>query len=130
MMPTTRSRFTLAMQAAAAVALFVFTAVLLFRFPPEQYSFYPQCPIHHYLGILCPGCGTTRALASLLHGNLGEALRLNALTVLLLPIAIGYAVAGYLSFHTRRPLVLPQPQPLAMCGLLAVTVVYTIARNL
>ena len=124
-----RSRFVLFTQAAAPVALLALAAALLLRFPPEQYSFYPQCPIHHYFGILCPGCGTTRALAALLHGNLGEAFRLNALTMLLLPIAIGYAVTGYLRLLARRPGWL-QPPRSAIYATLAAAVVFTLARNL
>ncbi|MBS1820807.1 MAG: DUF2752 domain-containing protein [Acidobacteria bacterium] len=125
----THSRAALLLRAAVPVALLAFVAAILLRFPPAQYSFYPQCPIHHYFGILCPGCGTTRALAALLHGNLGEALRLNALTMLLLPIAIGYAFAGYSRLLARRP-GWPQPPRPAIYATLAVAIAFTLARNL
>jgi hypothetical protein len=62
---------------AAPPAGIILTAALLFFFPPAQYHFYPQCPIHQYFHLDCPGCGATRALAALLHGHLLEALRLN-----------------------------------------------------
>jgi len=76
----------------AAAMLFIAT---LIAFPPERFSFYPACPIHQYLHIDCPGCGATRALAALLHGRLGDALRLNTLFVLLLPFGLGGAVECY-----------------------------------
>jgi hypothetical protein len=98
----------------------------LLRFPPELYSFYPQCPLHHYFGILCPGCGTTRALAALLHGNLNEALRLNTLTTLLLPIVIAY----YARLITYKPQRWPQPPPSAIYGTLAAATIFAVARNL
>ncbi len=79
----------------ALTAAFLFAAggaLLLLHFPPEQYSFYPQCPIHTYLHLQCPGCGATRALAALLHGRLTEAFHLNALLIAgVLPAAAVYA---------------------------------------
>ena len=52
-------------------------AWVLYTFPPAAYSFYPPCIFHAATGLLCPGCGTTRALHQLLHGNVAEAFRLN-----------------------------------------------------
>src|SRR5476651_2289426 len=70
-------------------------AAMLFFFPPTQYGFYPPCPIHLLFGIDCPGCGTTRAIAALLHGHVAQALRLNAFATLLSPIAALYAAINY-----------------------------------
>lgn len=99
-------------------------------FPPQQYSFYPQCPIYRYLHIQCPGCGATRALATLLHGHILEALHLNALTTLLtLPTAL-YAIFRYGRFVQRKPfpkLRLPQS---AIYATLAAATMFTIVRNL
>ncbi|MBS1800308.1 MAG: DUF2752 domain-containing protein [Acidobacteria bacterium] len=125
-----RSRLVLFSQAAAPLALLALAAVILLRFPPEQYGFYPQCPIHRFAGVLCPGCGTTRALAALLHGELGDALRLNALTVLLLPVAGGYAATCYARMIANKPFRLPQPPPSAIYGTLAAATIFTIVRNL
>jgi hypothetical protein len=112
------------------MALLLSITAILLRFPPELYSFYPQCPLHHYFGILCPGCGATRALAALLHGNLNEALRLNTLTTLLLPIAIGYALACYARLIIHKPQRWPQPPPSAIYGTLAAATIFAVARNL
>jgi hypothetical protein len=112
------------------MALLLSIAAVLLRFPPEQYSFYPQCPIHRFFGVLCPGCGTTRALAALLRGHANEALRLNPLTMLMLPIAFGYAAQCYLRMIMRRPFRWPQPHSIAIYGMLATTIVFTIARNI
>ncbi len=69
MNPDRRSRLAAILRTAAPVAALLVAVALLLRFPPAQYAFYPQCPIHHSLGLLCPGCGATRALAALLHGH-------------------------------------------------------------
>ena len=122
---------------AAAFLLALAAAVLLLRFPPDQYSFYPQCPIHTYLHLLCPGCGTTRALAALLHGRLREAFHLNALLLAaILPAAAVYTVAAIAAlvrqprggeFHWPR---LPGPQfPWIYTGL-TLAVAFAILRNL
>jgi Protein of unknown function (DUF2752) len=127
---TARSRLAYLAQAAAPAVITTLAAVILLRFPPALYSFYPHCPIHQHLHILCPGCGTTRALAALLHGNIGEALHLNALTTLLSPAALVYAAACYRQIFTRRPIHLPQPPRAAIYATLAATAVFTVARNL
>ena len=71
-------------------------AAVLLRFPPATSVGYPGCPFFAATGLLCPGCGGTRALAALLHGHWGEAWRENALLVGLLPVAASYVtVAGW-----------------------------------
>ncbi len=60
--------------------------VPLYAADPARGGVFPRCPIHALTGLYCPGCGTTRALHQLLHGNLLAALRLNPLLLVLLPI--------------------------------------------
>jgi len=65
---------------AAGLAL----GALVFFFNPATHGFYPACIFHSLTGWNCPGCGATRALHALLHGNVRLALRDNALFVALL----------------------------------------------
>jgi hypothetical protein len=115
--------------ANAALAAAVFVCALLLIYPPERAGFYPVCPIHEYLGIDCPGCGATRALAALLHGHFLDALRLNALFVLLLPVALAGAVECYR--RAVRPGIFrwPQPPVAAVYATLAAAAIFTVARN-
>ena len=76
-----RLRGRIAVTAAPLICVGL-AAMVLLLFPPGQYGFYPVCPVYRYLHVLCPGCGATRALAALLHGRVGEALRLNWLIVI------------------------------------------------
>lgn len=92
---------------------------LLRVFPPASYAFYPECPIFAWTGLLCPGCGATRALAALVAGRPVEALRSNALVVVLLPVLVGYAVAGW-----------PRVPRWLGFGLLALAGLFGIGRNL
>ncbi len=54
-------------------------------FDPAEGGF-PECLFHKLTGFDCPGCGTQRALHSLLHGDIAGALRYNALLALCVPL--------------------------------------------
>jgi hypothetical protein len=58
---------------------------VLFLYPPDQHTFYPRCLFNLATGLYCPGCGSTRCLHSLLHGDLLQAFAYNAMLVLTLP---------------------------------------------
>jgi len=115
---------------ALAVGAAVAGAAMLLLFPPTVYNFYPQCPIHEYLHLQCPGCGATRALAALLHGHVAEALHFNALFVMLLPFFAGYVAVCCYRVWRAVEFRWPQPPKVAMYGALAVAVVFTVARSL
>lgn len=61
---------------------------ILYRFNPLRYPFYPVCLFKKLTGLDCPGCGSTRALYSLLHGRLVEAADYNLLAVLFIPVIV------------------------------------------
>ena len=117
-------------RAAAPLVVLSLAATVLLLFPPTRFSFYPQCPIHEYLNLQCPGCGGTRALVALLHGHLAEAFHFNALIALLVPVVIACGIPCYSRFLQRKPLHWPQPSPLAMHAALAVTAAFSVVRNL
>ncbi|NLX67386.1 MAG: DUF2752 domain-containing protein [Bacteroidales bacterium] len=63
-----------------AAALYIF-----YTFDPEAQPLFPKCPFLLATGFECPGCGSQRAIHSLLHFDIGAALRYNAFMVLALP---------------------------------------------
>ncbi|HUZ97697.1 MAG TPA: DUF2752 domain-containing protein [Edaphobacter sp.] len=130
MTASVRSRIAALLRAAVPLVITAVAVAVLLRFPPDQYTFYPQCPIYRYLHLQCLGCGATRALAALLHGDIAEALRMNALTTLLAPFAAIYAAFCYRCILWREPVQLPQlPRP-AVYMALGVAVLFAIVRNL
>jgi Protein of unknown function (DUF2752) len=127
----TRGRVVRTLPAAAPPAIIALVATILLLFPPENYSFYPRCPIHEYLHLQCPGCGATRALAALLRGHVAEALQLNPLIPLLLPLVLLYLTHHlWKQRHNIQALTWPNPPRYAVYALLVVAAVFTIARNL
>jgi len=44
-------------------------AVLFYFLDPVQHSLFPQCIFHSISGYHCPGCGSQRAIHSLVHLN-------------------------------------------------------------
>ncbi|HUB68467.1 MAG TPA: DUF2752 domain-containing protein [Candidatus Methylacidiphilales bacterium] len=75
-----RAQITLAACACGGSATF------LFLVDPNRYAVYPPCLLYQMTGIYCAGCGATRALHALLHGNLMAALHDNVLLTCALPV--------------------------------------------
>ena len=63
--------------------------LLFYLFNPADAGFFPPCPFRLVTGLLCPGCGSQRAVHALLHGEVGAAFLLNPMMV----VAIPYVVA-------------------------------------
>ena len=60
----------------------------LFIFEPGKSGLFLICPFFAVTGLACPGCGTTRGLHQLLHGNVVSAFKFNPLMMLLLPFGL------------------------------------------
>jgi hypothetical protein len=76
------------------------TAAYLFIFEPGKTGFFPICLFRALTGLLCPGCGSTRAMHQLLHGHLVEAFELNPLLLIGLPFLF-FALVRYSIFAVR-----------------------------
>ena len=49
--------------------LFTGLAVFFFVLNPSEHEIFPKCVFHSITGYYCPGCGSQRAIHSLLHFN-------------------------------------------------------------
>ena len=110
------------------LALAVGAGAVLFFFDPARHAFYPSCLFYRTTGLQCPACGCLRALHHLLHGELLQAIRFNALLVLSLPFL---AVLGLRSAaHCFNPKLRREPLPSAVFwGALALATLFAVARN-
>jgi len=67
----------------AAAVLTLLGAAVLWVFQPE--SLWP-CVFHAITGLHCPGCGLTRMLHALVHGDVARAWSMNPLAMIALPL--------------------------------------------
>lgn len=117
--------FGLASTAVAAATGFW----LLRNFDPNAAgSLFPPCMFRAFTGWYCVGCGMTRMLHALAHGDVGRAFAMNPLAMLLLCLA-PLLMAWKLGWRpaAMRPLVALLSQPRFWLVLLPA---YWIARNL
>ncbi len=115
--------------AIAALAVAAGALVTLFLFDPATHGFYPICPLHQTTGLLCPGCGTLRALHQLTHGNFAAAWRLNCFVVALLPVGFWLAARELIRLTTGRRLPGIVTRPFFGWALVAGLVLFGILRN-
>ena len=117
----------------AALSAILFAAggsALLYLFDPAaRNSFYPVCLLHETTGLNCPGCGVTRAIHQLLHGNVIAAAHLNLLFVLCLPAVAWWSVRIIAGWFSGRP-VMMTIRPAWLWTFLAIASVFTVLRNL
>lgn len=76
--------------AGAALGACVVAGVL----NPERTTMGPPCAFRAVTGWYCPGCGMTRGLHRLLHGDVIAAVQYNLLLVVLVPVAL-YSILAY-----------------------------------
>jgi hypothetical protein len=88
------------------------------------------CPVAHFTGLDCPGCGSTRSLGALVRLDPAAAFDHNALV----PIALGFVVASWALWTWSRWSARPTPAlvrgPVAIMAIAAVLVAFTVFRNL
>jgi hypothetical protein len=94
---TINPRLTMALVWATLAA----GATYLFFFDPGKTGFFPVCPFRALTGFTCPGCGSTRGLHRLLHGDVVAAFEFNPLLVLSLPFLF-YALLRYTTAAVRE----------------------------
>jgi hypothetical protein len=70
-------------------------SALLYLVPPLPGGIYPPCLFHALTGLHCPGCGSTRCLHALLHGELRQAAAFNVLLLIAVPF-LAYCGARFL----------------------------------
>jgi hypothetical protein len=79
------------------------------------------CVFHELTGLYCPGCGITRAAASLLSLNFEQAFRYNPLVFVLLPLFLVYLLT--------RSKKLPRTSNAIMAIMLVAALAFGLLRN-
>lgn len=126
-MSSTAAPRMLAVAALSAVA--IAGAAVLWQFDPSAPgNFFPPCLFHALTGLQCPGCGLTRMLHALVHGDIRRAASMNLMVLASLP-ALG---AISLNEATHRRLLSSRVTRVLYNAKLWITVVlvFGVLRNL
>jgi len=121
-------------QLVVGACLCAAATTFLYAVDPATHRVYPACWLYQTTGLYCAGCGATRALHALLHGQVWTALHDNVLFVALLPWilwqATVYARRAWLA--NRWPEIFVAPRTLARygVGLIALALLFAVVRNL
>lgn len=90
------------------------------------------CPFRALTGLLCPGCGMTRAFCALGHGELMRAIRFNALSPFLylsfIIIWIGAAATVFKFERVKKAVMRLRPNMTASMLMLAVVLMWWVVR--
>jgi hypothetical protein len=86
---------------------FLSTCFCIFVFVPTSLfeSGHSICIIKNVFGVGCPGCGMTRAISSIFHGNVAAAFQYNKLIAFVFPL-LGYICIKAIIQDYRQVLVL------------------------
>ncbi|PIF05899.1 MAG: hypothetical protein CSA36_04395 [Draconibacterium sp.] len=105
-------------------------AILFFILDPTKNALFPKCTFHSLTGYYCPGCGSQRALHSLLHLDIAGVTHYNFLFIPALLIIIYHYTRPLLNnfFHWKLPNIFYFRQTPWI--ILAVVVIFSILRNL
>ena len=115
---------------ALALSAMGLAGIVLRAFPPETAVFYPACPFHQWTGLLCPGCGATRALAALAQGRFAEALHCNGLAVAAFGVCAAWLAVAYVRAIRGRQPAWPSIPPPAIAAAIGCALVFAVTRNL
>ncbi|WP_207312073.1 DUF2752 domain-containing protein [Lentzea alba] len=103
-------------------------AVLLVVDPNKPGNLLPKCPFNWLTGLNCPGCGATRMVHALLHGDVVAAWHYNAvLLVLGVPLAVWLFARWTKDRWTGERRSVPKSVGVAV---LVVAAVWGVGRNL
>lgn len=95
---------------------------------PGEPGHYPVCPLLHFTGVYCPGCGGLRSAHAFVHGDFAAALGANALAVAAFVAFAVFMVFWVARVARRRPVTLPlRSTHWWALGVLALA--FTVVRN-
>ncbi|MDR2913566.1 MAG: DUF2752 domain-containing protein [Tannerella sp.] len=117
-----------------AIMVLLLAGIYLYsQYNPENYLFFPKCPVYTLTGYKCPGCGSQRAFYHLFHGNFVTAFMYNPLMMLLVPYVLFGIYIEYMTDRNNPRIVYLRNLFFGKWAVLILAVIillYTISRNL
>lgn len=103
---------------------------LVYLAEPGSFSLLPRCLFHQLTGLYCPGCGSTRAVHLLLHGEFLASFRMNPLYWLFAPLLAWVGFVFLRAFLHAEPLPTLVVPPWLAWSITAAIIGFFILRNL
>ena len=103
--------------------------VYLFIFEPGKSGFFPFCPFRAVTGLACPGCGSTRGMHALVHGDVVAAFKFNPMLILALPFLAWAFLRFTNAAISGRRLPANQLKPKYIWTIFSVVLFFWIFRN-
>ncbi|RLZ11875.1 DUF2752 domain-containing protein [Faecalibacter macacae] len=99
--------------------------------PSDNGTSFLRCPSNLLFKINCPGCGTQRAIHHLLHLEIAEAFRFNALFVLFSPLILVVFLLLIYNFIFNKSVKIPLlSNKYFLITLLVIIVLFGVLRNI
>ncbi len=114
-----------------AAAFFAAAALLYLYFTGEGEGAGIPCIFYQSTGLYCSGCGSSRALRSILHFDFYQALRYNAIFTIALPFITAYFAALMISFIRFGEDKISRKVPMWLVWvLISAAILYGVLRNI
>jgi hypothetical protein len=111
------------------LALIVAFCVITYLVPPDEHSYFPRCTLQQTTGLYCPGCGGTRAVGALMHGDILQAVAYNLYFVLALPYLLWWGGYGVWATITGKLFGPPRYRPWLYTFVWVSLLAFVILRN-
>lgn len=112
------------------IAFFVGGPFILLYISKMDSGIYPPCVLYSLLGIYCPGCGGTRAVKALLHGQIIQSLYYHPLVLYTAVIYLVFMLSQTISLLSRGRIKGIHFHYWFLYGALVVTALNFIGKNL
>ena len=114
---------------AVAIPIIVFSMILIYHgFESFIFATMPPCRLYYFFGLMCPGCGGTRSVEALLHGDIFTSLRLNPFVIFTSLLGMAFYTELVAGIFNRKIKIVPRSMVFlwAMIGLFSI---FYVVRN-
>lgn len=111
--------------------IFPFAVILIYIFRDQvkdSAHLLPECSIHKYTGLWCTGCGNTRSVIALLHGQIWRSICCNPTIPFLALLALLLYAEVVIGIWNDRVKLLPR-KIWIWCTILGLFLVFFVLRN-
>lgn len=103
---------------------------IYFSFSPIENQWFPKCPFHTLTSLYCPGCGSQRAIHASLNGHFLEAIKHNALIIVLIVVLLYDWTIKLINHYSNRTYYNLLYSSKTTLSILIIVILFWILRNI